>query len=572
MAMNVQITKHHVDEENKILEIEIQCRTNRSHTAPKLRGSLVFDAGCGRRYFPVVAEYQQDNDRERQYCAALSVELSYVFFEQFPEPSERVKLSLAFCEPESLWRYEPVSFDLPGELFIRRERSQNILQKVGSVVLYGICTLLLPVWLLDGALAVKGLHPLHKAAAGRHGKSAVIYHAHGLVHDLTGYGYSVREYKTNYFKKCYEHACRRIPQTKGILFLSERRVENGGNLDRIRTCVQEKGLSYREFLTETPVHKLSKKQIRECAELVAEAKLIILEDFVPQLHALTMRPETQILQMWHACGAFKLFGLSELGVVDHLAQSTRNHRSYTAALASSSGVVPFYSEAFGIDEHCVRPVGVPRTDVFFDRAYAEQIREELFTRYPVCRDKKVILFAPTFRGSGNKTAYYPWEKFSVEALMRELPQDSVLILKNHPFVRDCCEIPEEYKDRVLDLSREENINDLLFITSVLITDYSSVIFEAVLLDIPILFYTFDLQEYLEKRDLYFDFAAFAPGQIISDMEALIKAAAKLLNDTTEEPSPAMTKTQFQKLFLDALDGHSTERTMRLVEELLATRD
>ena len=91
------------------------------------------------------------------------MDLSYVFFEKFPEPSERVKLSLAFCEPESLWSYEPASFDLPGELFIRQQYSKNILQKAGSVVLYGICTLLLPVWLLDGVLAVKGLHPLHEA-------------------------------------------------------------------------------------------------------------------------------------------------------------------------------------------------------------------------------------------------------------------------------------------------------------------------------------------------------------------------------------------------------------------------
>ena len=59
--MNVQITKHHVDKENKILEIEIECRTSRSHTEPKLRGSLVFDAGCGRRYFPIVAGNQQEN-------------------------------------------------------------------------------------------------------------------------------------------------------------------------------------------------------------------------------------------------------------------------------------------------------------------------------------------------------------------------------------------------------------------------------------------------------------------------------------------------------------------------------
>ena len=63
--MNVQITKHHVDKENKILEIEIECRTSRSHTEPKLRGSLVFDAGCGRRYFPVVAGNQQENPKFR---------------------------------------------------------------------------------------------------------------------------------------------------------------------------------------------------------------------------------------------------------------------------------------------------------------------------------------------------------------------------------------------------------------------------------------------------------------------------------------------------------------------------
>ena len=568
--MEVMIRHYNINEQNKILNMEIQCLAPLENAIGKRRLSLVFEApSSGKRYFPVTVRYQKTMGDRRYYFAVLSIELSSVFFQKFPKAKEKVQMYAAFCEAENLWNRTDTLLELSGILFQKEVIRKSAVQQTVSAFLYGICTILLPLWLLDGLLAQKGLHGLHPAARGRTGLRAVFYHAHGLVKDWTGYGYSVREYKTQYFKRCYDCACRQVSKTNDILFLSERRVEKGGNLDRIRSEAERAGYSYEEFLTETPIHKLTPKEIRRCAYMVAAARLIILEDFVPQLHALDIRCDTEILQMWHACGAFKLFGLSELGIVDHLEQSTRNHRSYTAALASSRGVVPFYSEAFGIDERAVKAVGVPRTDIFFDRDYAGVTRERLFDKYPVCRDKKVVLFAPTFRGSGNKTAYYPWEKFPVEQIMDVLPEDVVLIIKNHPFVHRKCEIPSKYRERILDLSGGENINDLLFITSLLITDYSSVIFEAVLLELPILFYAFDLQEYLEQRDLYFDFASFAPGKIVGDMEGLEHGIKELLEGKQEEKNEAgMTKEQFRKLFLDALDGHSTERTMKLVQQML----
>lgn len=571
--MTVEIRRYHIDEENRMLNIDVRCDMTSKIKAAKVRISLLFEGSCGKRYFPVSAQFQKEVDGMRRYRADVQVELPYVFFEKFPESEEMVTVSAAFCTGADLWTYTETLFELPGILFQQESHEKSCLQKAGKMILYGICTIFLPVWLFDGVLAQKGVHRLHEAARGRQGKSAVFYHAHGLVKDWTGYGYSVREYKTGYFKKCYDRACRKYPETKGILLLSERRVESGGNLDRIRKEVQREGYASREFLTETPIHKLSRKEIKRCADLAASAKLIILEDFVPQLHALTLRKDTKLLQMWHACGAFKLFGLSELGIVDHLAQSTRNHRSYTAALASSDGVVPFYSEAFGVDEQVIKPIGVPRTDIFFDPEYARRIRESLLEKYPVCRGKKVVLFAPTFRGSGNKTAYYPWERFPAAEIMSHMPENSVLILKNHPFVKKRYEIPLEYQDRILDLSTKENINDLLFITSVLITDYSSVIFEASLLELPILFYTFDLQEYLDSRDIYFDFASFAPGKIIEDQETLENEIRKILLEKTEiSEEVSMTMEQFRRLFLSALDGRSTERTMALVKQLLTTGD
>ncbi len=79
-----------------------------------------------------------------------------------------------------------------------------------------------------------------------------------------------------------------------------------------------------------------------------------------------------------------------------------NHRSYTKAYVSSETDIPFYAEAFGIREENVVPTGVPRTDVLFDEAYATQIKQEMENELPLIKGKKVILFAPTFRGNGHE--------------------------------------------------------------------------------------------------------------------------------------------------------------------------
>jgi CDP-ribitol ribitolphosphotransferase len=252
-----------------------------------------------------------------------------------------------------------------------------------------------------------------------------------------------------------------------------------------------------------------------------------------------------------------------------LEQSTTNHRNYSAAIVSSDGMIPFYSEAFGISEKCIRPVGVPRTDIFFQEDYRTQVRKRLLEKYPVCRDKTVVLFAPTFRGSGNKTAYYPQEFFPLPEIMQVLSEDTVLLIKHHPFVQQELSTDFAGGERVLDLTHEESANDLLMFADLLITDYSSIIFEAVLLKLPILFYVFDLQEYLLTRDLYFDFSAFAPGEIVRDLEQLKKILshgdfAKIWQEKAQESE------RFAEFFMGALDGKSTERTYELICEMKGT--
>ena len=141
--------------------------------------------------------------------------------------------------------------------------------------------------------------------------------------------------------------------------------------------------------------------------------------------------------------------------------------------------MPFYAEAFGIPESRVVPTGIPRMDRYFDPAATAAGREAALAAFPMTRGRSTILFAPTFRGDGPRDAYYDpaWLDYAaLHALAIE--QDAIVIIRMHPFVRAPLEIPEAFADRLVDGSTSSiDVNDLLFIVDLLVTDYSSIVFE-----------------------------------------------------------------------------------------------
>ena len=111
------------------------------------------------------------------------------------------------------------------------------------------------------------------------------------------------------------------------------------------------------------------------------------------------------------------------------------------------------------------------------------------------------------------------------------------------------------------MSENEELNELLFITDVLITDYSSVVFEASLLDIPMIFYSFDLQNYIATRGFYYEYDSFVPGKIVYNMDSLIEAIEN--KDFESEKIDA-----FKHKFFDELDGKAGQRVANLIVSLL----
>lgn len=352
---------------------------------------------------------------------------------------------------------------------------------------------------------------------------------------------------------------------KHILFVSSRRKDITGNIAYVNDVLGKKNVQALFWLEPGRIKDITLSGIISLAWKIAQSKVIIVDDFTPVLNDIHALKSRKLIQLWHACGAFKTFGFSRLGKDGGPAQTSRNHRNYDYVMVSSSEIRRFYAEGFGVDVKNVLSLGVPRTDDFFREDYKVMVREKLYTEYPGLKGKKIILFAPTFRGNGADTAFYPFDRFSVDQLVQQLGEDYVVIIKHHPFVCDKHPVNAEIADRVLDLSRESEINDLLFITDLLITDYSSVIFEASLLDIPMLFYAFDLEEYVVTRDFYYPFKDFVPGRIVRSMQEILDAVS-------EEAYEQDKVKSFKHRFFDDLDGKASERVADFVLDLLECRE
>jgi CDP-ribitol ribitolphosphotransferase len=323
---------------------------------------------------------------------------------------------------------------------------------------------------------------------------------------------------------------RLLPRGKRqVVFTSDSRAELGGNLAIVHDRMVERGLDQRMQLR--TILKPSVRANRSMVDrlrlpwLLARADVILLDDYQPVISQLRPHPDVRIIQLWHAWGAFKTVGYSRIGKPGGPNPFSRVHKNYTYATVSSAHVVPFYAEAFGLPETSVVATGTPRMDEFLDPANQEAGRERAFAANPGARDRRVILFAPTFRGDKAALATYPAEVLDLPALHALAEEiDAVVILKMHPFVAEPVLIPPPLADRLIDAGASAtDVNDLLLIADILVTDYSSLIFEYASLGRPMLFFVFDLDEYVAGRDFYEPFEAFAPGRIVRTFPQLLDA-------------------------------------------------
>lgn len=213
-------------------------------------------------------------------------------------------------------------------------------------------------------------------------------------------------------------------------------------------------------------------------------------------------------------------------------------------------------------------IGYPRNDILIKRKKNIDFINKAKNKLKIPEGKKIILYAPTWRDNQfyNEGIYKFKSEMDFELMEKKLSNDYIILVKYHYLVNESFNW-NKHPDFVKILDEKEEIQDLYLISDILITDYSSVMFDYSLLKKPILFYTYDLEFYKKNlRDFYFDIYEELPGPIIKSNQGLI---SYLENFSEEKYFNSFKKKykKFNKKYNQYDDGNSSKKVFDLIIEI-----
>lgn len=256
--------------------------------------------------------------------------------------------------------------------------------------------------------------------------------------------------------------------------------------------------------------------VKSCA--MARAEYILMDNaFLPMAY-LRVRKETKVMQLWHGTGTVKKFG-QHVNTGKLYEQEKRANENLDYVVVNSEATRKLYAGCFSVKEEQVKILGLPRTDILFSEKELLRRRTQFFKQYPNLMNKKLILYAPTFRDS---EVAHPSIHLNIKKMAEELPDQYCLGLRLHPFVAERFHLEEDFGGKVMDFSSYDNLNTLLMSTEILITDYSSIIFEYCVFRKPMIFYAYDLDEFSDHgRGFYRDYREYVPGPVVETTEEIL---------------------------------------------------
>lgn len=353
---------------------------------------------------------------------------------------------------------------------------------------------------------------------------------------IKNYHPRIRRVSRVYFEKQifkgYHRLMRLLHPKKGnrVLFLKTNGDTPSDNMTAIRDRMRERGLEGRFCIAERYRNTLGGRQnlFAWCKDIreIAKSDYVFIDDYCPVFNFIDPGDDVTLTQIWHAGVGFKSVGYARFGVTGSPDPYQSAHRRYTYALVGNEHLRDIYSEVFGIEPEALLATGMPRLDHFLEEQRCRAIREELHGRFPWMAEGRVIVFAPTFRGTGQKDAYYPYGTFiDMDALYGMCcDTDSYFVFEMHHFIDDKPSIPKKYRDRLFDLSAE-NLNELYFAADVLVTDYSSCFYDFLLLQRPVVFYVPDKVVYQATRGVQHTVDEMAPGAVCESFPELMEVLA-----------------------------------------------
>ncbi len=276
------------------------------------------------------------------------------------------------------------------------------------------------------------------------------------------------------------------------------------------------------------------------------------------------------LQCWHGTPLKKLrYDIEVKGAVLNTISEIRKRNDLDAIkfdyfISPSKFCTEKFISAFNLKklgkDNIIVEKGYPRNDYLFN--YKKEDIDKIKKLLKLPKDKKVILYAPTFRDNQHTSGVgYTYNLgINFDKMQKELSKDYIILFRTHYFVSNSFDF-SKYDKFIYDVSKYDDINDLYIISDLLITDYSSVFFDFANLKKPMIFYMYDLDDYKNNlRDFYFDLSIL-PGPIVKQENDLIKEI-KNIDNYDESYHDKYIKFNEKFNYLD--DGKSTERVVEVI--------
>ncbi len=251
---------------------------------------------------------------------------------------------------------------------------------------------------------------------------------------------------------------------------------------------------------------------------IATSKVVVLDTYCMVISILNHKKELKVIQMWHSMGTMKKFGYTALdtkeGSRSELAHAMRMHENYDYIFASAESYKDHLAKGFNCDIEKILTMPLPRLDLLNSEKYAQKVQERIYREYPAFKEKPVILYCPTFRKE---------EEDFLKAL-KELT-DAVdyenynFVVKLHPLSKASVEGPAVSADGFSSF-------EMLFAADYMISDYSCIVYEAAVRNIPLYFYNFDMGLYSNGRGLALDYEKEIPGPAAKDAGEIIASIEK----------------------------------------------
>lgn len=327
--------------------------------------------------------------------------------------------------------------------------------------------------------------------------------------------------------ECIYFILKRLPQKDKILYISRQGDDIPVDFQLLAECMKQRYPEFQNIFLCKMIQGGVKSKLGYCFHMcrqmyhLATAKAVVLDGYCILACVLTHRANLVIIQMWHALGALKKFGYSILdrpeGKSSKIAKTMKMHNNYSFVFTSGDLCKQYFAEAFNQPIDKVKVFPLPRVDLLLDEEHKKKIAKSIYDRYPQLKntEKKILVYTPTFRENSSGL------KDNLEKLIEKIDYKRYeLIVKLHP-LSDI----RIYDSRII-TDKNFSATDMLVIADYVITDYSAIIFEALLLDKPIALFAFDYKDYCINRDFYLDYESCFNTIICPNIEQLFSKLQK----------------------------------------------